>query len=267
MKHNQIIYSNTRLSYYTSGNGKPVLLMHGFAEDHSIWQHQITHLSKNYFVIAPDLFGTGNSEYLDKENTTLNTYAEAIKEIIKAEKIERFIMIGHSMGGYITLAYLELYPEDLAGIGLVHSTIFGDDEQKKEMRKKSITFIKTHGAESFLKTSIPGLYYDSPKFESEINSQIEKSSRIFEDALVQYYQAMLERPNATKMIEATHVPLLMIAGKHDLAVPFSQSLKQFHLSQLTYLKVLQSSGHMGIIEEPEAVNNFLTFFINNQTNY
>ena len=72
MKHNQIIYNNSRLSYYTYGNGKPLLLMHGFAEDHSIWKHQIDHLSKKYFVIAPDLFGVGNSEYLDNENMKLS---------------------------------------------------------------------------------------------------------------------------------------------------------------------------------------------------
>ena len=267
MDYKQIIYSDTRLSYYTSGTGKPVLLMHGFAEDHSIWKRQIHHLSKNYFVIAPDLFGAGNSEYLDKENTSIKTYAEAIKEIIQAEKIQRFIMIGHSMGGYITLAYLELYPEDLVGIGLVHSTIFSDDENKKQVRKKAIEFIKSHGGASFLKTSIPGLYFEVSKFEMEINAQIEKSATIIDESLIQYYQTMLDRSDSTALVQTATIPLMMIVGKHDQAVPFSQSLKQFHLSHLTYLKILQNSAHMGIIEEPEAVNQFLTFFVNNHSDY
>jgi len=267
MKHNHIIYCDAKLSYHTYGNGKPLLLMHGFAEDHSIWKHQIDHLSKKYFVIAPDLFGVGNSEYLDKENISIKNYAEAIKEIIKAEKIDRFIMIGHSMGGYITLAYLHLYPEDLAGIGLVHSTIFADDEIKKQVRQKAIEFIQSHGGASFLKTSIPGLYFDVSKFESDIHSQIEISTGINDEALIQYYQAMLDRQDATKWIQSTDVPLLMIVGKHDQAIPFSQSLKQFHLSNITYLKVLQNSAHMGMIEEPESINQFLTFFIENQSGY
>jgi len=267
MKHNHIIYCDAKLSYYTYGNGKPLLLMHGFAEDNSIWKHQIDHLSKKYFVIAPDLFGVGNSEYLDKENTTIKNYAEAIKEIIKAEKIDRFIMIGHSMGGYITLAYLHLYPEDLEGIGLVHSTIFADDENKKLVRQKAIEFIKSHGGASFLKTSIPGLYFDVSKFESDIHSQIEISTGINDEALIQYYQSMLNRQDATKWVQATDVPLLMIVGKHDKAIPFNQSLKQFHLSHLTYLKVLQSSAHMGMIEQPEVVNQFISFFVENQPGY
>ena len=267
MKHNQIIYSDTKLSYYTFGSGKPLLLMHGFAEDHTIWKHQIDYLSKKYFVIAPDLFGVGNSEYLDKENISIKSYAEAIKEIIKAEKIEQFIMIGHSMGGYITLAYLELYPEDLVGIGLIHSTIFADDENKKQVRRKAIEFIKSHGGSSFLKTSIPGLYSDVSKFEMEINAQIVKSTGLINEVLIQYYQAMLDRPDATKLVQATTIPLLLITGKHDQAVPFSQSLKQFHLSQLTYLKILQNSAHMGMIEATETVNQFISFFVENQPSY
>jgi pimeloyl-ACP methyl ester carboxylesterase len=267
MKHNQIIFRNTKLSYYTFGSGKPLLLMHGFAEDHSIWQHQIEHLSKNYLVIAPDLFGAGNSEYLNDENVSIESYAQAIKEIIKAEKIDRFIMIGHSMGGYISLAYLRLYPDDLAGIGFVHSTIFADDDQKVETRKKSIAFIKSHGGAAFLKTSIPGLYFDVKKFEKDINSQIEKSLQIKDQCLIQYYKAMLERPDGSDLIKKTNIPILLIAGKHDQAVTFSQSLKQFHLGKITYLKVLQNSAHMGMIEEPESITQFLTFFVENQSGY
>ena len=267
MKHNQIIFNDTKLSYYTFGSGKPLLLMHGFAEDHSIWRHQIELLSKKYFVIAPDLFGAGNSEFLNEENISIESYAIAIKEIIKAERIERFVMIGHSMGGYISLAYLMLYPEDLVGIGFVHSTIFADDEQKIETRKKSIAFIKSNGGAAFLKTSIPGLYFDVKEFEIDINAQIEKSIQIKDEALIQYYQAMLERPDASVLIKTTNIPILMIAGKHDQAVPISQSLKQFHLSKTTYLKVLQNSAHMGMIEEPESVNEFLTFFVENQPDY
>ena len=267
MKHKKIIYNNTLLSYYTFGNGKPLLLMHGFAEDHSIWKHQITHLSKKYFVIAPDLFGVGNSDFLDRGNVSIKTYAEAIKEIIKAEKIQQFIMMGHSMGGYITLAYLQLYPEDLAGIGLIHSTIFADDDNKKQVRQKAIEFIKTHGGFSFLKTSIPGLYFDVSKFESEIQSQIATSTGIVDEVLIQYYQAMLKRPDSTKLLQSTKIPLMIIAGKHDHAVPFSQSLKQFHLSQITYLKILQNSAHMGLIEESEAANQFISFFVENQPSY
>ena len=265
MNHKQIIYNNSRLSYYTFGNGKPLLLMHGFAEDHSIWKHQIDYLSKKYFVIVPDLFGAGNSDFLDSGNVSIKTYAEAIREIIKAEKIERFIMIGHSMGGYITLAYLHLYPEDLAGIGLIHSTIFADDDNKKQVRQKAIEFIKTHGGTSFLKTSIPGLYFDISKFEMEIKVQIEKSTRINDMALIQYYQAMLERPDSTKLAQSTNIPFLIIAGKHDQAVPFSQSLKQSHLSHLTCLKILQNSAHMGMIEEAETVNQFISFFVENHS--
>ena len=264
MNHKQIIYNNAVFSYYTSGNGKPVLLMHGFAEDHSIWNHQIKSLSEKYYVIAPDLLGTNKSTYLEKENVSIVDYAMAIKEIIIAEQIDKLVMIGHSMGGYIILAYLQLYPNDLLAIGLVHSSIFADDQQKKETRLKAMDFIRDNSGATFLKTSIPGLFYDTQKHVKDITLLIQKSMNITEKSLIQYYRVMRERPDQSQMISKVTIPVLIIAGIHDQAIPFSVSQKQFHVSPITYVKLLKKSAHMGMIEETENVNRFLSFFIDNQ---
>jgi pimeloyl-ACP methyl ester carboxylesterase len=264
MNHKQIIYNNAVFSYYTSGNGKPVLLMHGFAEDHSIWSHQIQSLSEKYYVITPDLMGTNKSTSLEKEKVSIVDYAMAIKEIIIAEQIDKLIMIGHSMGGYITLAYYKLYPEDLVAIGLVHSTIFADDHLKKEIRSKAIDFIREYGSNAFLKTSISGLFHDIQKHELDIKHMIQKSDCISEKSLIQYYQAMRERPDQSQLLSESKIPVMYIAGIHDQAVPFSVSQKQFHVSRISYVKILKKSAHMGMIEETENVNRYLSFFIDNQ---
>lgn len=264
MNYKQIIYKNAVFSYYTSGRGKPVLLMHGFAEDHSIWSHQIQSLSEKYYVIAPDLFGTNKSAHLEREKISIVDYATAIKEIIIAEQIDKLIMIGHSMGGYITIAYYKLYSEDLIAIGLVHSSIFADDEIKKELRSRAIDFIRENGSKAFLKTSIPGLFHDIQKHESDIKHLIQKSDCISEKSLIQQYQAMRERPDQSQLLSESKIPVMYIAGINDQAVPFSVSQKQFHVSPISYVKLLKKSAHMGMIEETENVNSYLSFFIDNQ---
>jgi pimeloyl-ACP methyl ester carboxylesterase len=166
-----ILFQNKKIFYRIEGKGKPVLLLHGFAEDGNIWNKQVKVLKENFLFIIPDLPGSGQSEILEGK-CTISDYAEVIKaiadevilKIIKKDK-EQFSLIGHSMGGYITLAFAEKYPKLLNSFGLFHSSAFADDEQKIATRKKGIEFIKKNGTELFLKTSVPNLFSVQTKKE------------------------------------------------------------------------------------------------------
>ena len=109
MKEKNIIYRQTQIVYKTTGTGSPVVLIHGFAEDSTIWDNQVDFLKDKYRLIIPDLPGSGKSELITNNDTSLEDYAAIIKQILDKEKIETCIMIGHSMGGYITLAFAEKY--------------------------------------------------------------------------------------------------------------------------------------------------------------
>ena len=263
MKRNTVYYKNTSLDYFTCGNGKPVLLMHGFAEDHSIWKNQIEHLSKSYFIIAPDLFGTGSSSFLEEKEIQIEDYAKGIKQILMAENITRFSMFGHSMGGYITLAYFELFPEDLISFGLVHSTAYADDTHKIEIRNKAIQFIQKNGSPSFLKTSIPALFYNPEKYQQEIKSLVNIGEKISSAYLIQYYEAMKNRQDKTALIQNTKTPVLFIAGNQDQAIPLARTLQQCHLPEMSVINILKNTSHMGMLENPESVNHILSFFLTN----
>ena len=145
----QIIFNGKKIFYNTEGSGKPVMLLHGFAEDGTIWNHQLKKLQEHFFVIVPDLPGSGFSELLEGE-IQMEDYADVVKTIINAElskkKRQQFTLIGHSMGGYITLAFAQKFPNLLNAFGLFHSTAYADDDVKKEIRKKGIEFIKNNGA-------------------------------------------------------------------------------------------------------------------------
>ena len=261
MFNKHISYQNTKINYSTYGIGKPVMLVHGFAEDSSVFELQVNNLKDNYFIIVPELPGIGKSEILDKEKVQIADYAAILKEIIDAEKIKCLTLIGHSMGGYITLAFAQKYPETLNGFGLLHSSAYADDEAKIATRRKAISFIEGNGTEAFLKTTIPNLFFDTEKSKEDIKTLIEKGNNFNPQVLIQQYNAMIERPDTTSILKTFNHPILFIIGEHDKAVPREQSLQQSHLPKIAYVHILPKTGHMGMIEEPETTNKYLREFL------
>ncbi len=262
-------FQNKKIYYRLVGKGNPVLLVHGFAEDGNIWKHQIDALKKNNLLIIPDLPGSGLSEMLDNK-ASIEDYAEVIKgladEVIakKGEQNDcRFSLIGHSMGGYITLAFAEKYPELLNSFGLFHSSAYADSEEKIATRKKAIDFISKNGTEAFVKTSVPNLFCEETKNEKPelITQLLDIAKTISPEALIQYYEAMIARPDRTTVLKTFTKPVLLIAGEFDTAVPLQASLEQFSMPTISMVHILRHSGHMGMWEEVKLSNSFLNDFL------
>ena len=172
-------------------------------------------------------------------------------------------LIGHSMGGYITLAFASRYPDYLSAIGLFHSSAFADSEDKKETRKKGIEFIRAHGAFEFLKNSTPNLFAPLSKDEKPklIDGFLRSLSNFSSRSLVSYYEAMMQRPDRTELLKTTQLPVLFVMGEYDNAVPLQDGLKQAHMPEKSYIHILHQSGHMGMFEEPENSNHILKQFL------
>jgi len=263
---NCIIFRNRPLFYRTLGTGDPVVLLHGFAEDGSIWNYLTGQIAKEFFVIVPDLPGSGHSVILDG-NPGMTDYASAVKAIVDKvlgdKPVKLFTLIGHSMGGYIALAFAEKYPDRLNGIGLFHSTAFGDTELKKEARKKGIDFITHNGVVPFLKTSVPNLFAEKSKKKKPwlIESILEQYRYFSPEALIQYYRAMIKRPDRRAVLQRFQKPVLFLIGKEDKAVTLHDSLEQSYLPPIAFIKVLQHSAHMGMVEERNKATAFLRQFL------
>ncbi len=270
MQQKTINYNGKKIVYRTQGEGIPLVLVHGFGEHGEIWNNQLEAFA-NYHLIIPDLPGSGESEMVD--DMSMEGMADVLEKIIVHELATIFfqaaepgsvIMIGHSMGGYITLAFAERKAAMLRGFGLFHSTAFADSDEKKETRRKGIDFIKTHGAFEFLKTITPNLYAPDSKQKApeKIQQHLDSARNFSGAALVNYYEAMIQRPDRTDILRNAKVPVLFIFGRHDTTAPLEDGLKQCYLPESSYVHILENSGHMGMVEQPTEANKHLLKYVN-----
>lgn len=287
------IYQSTAIDYQISGEGQPVVLLHGFAEAGSVWQHQIDFLKDHCQVIIPEWWqiigankdGGGRlrddgSFHLDlKSNfednieippttihqppTTIDSFADFIAYFIQQISKTPVILLGHSMGGYITFAVAEKYPHLLKGFGLVHSTAFADTAEKKETRKKNIDFIRTNGGTAFLKTSVPNLFNKTYKetHPTEVKALIDAGIQFPDATLVACCAAMMYRKDKTQVLKGSRLPILFILGEEDKAAPLADVMQQVHLAETSYFHLLQKVAHMGMWEAPKETNNIILTYI------
>ncbi len=270
MEIKNIIWEGSSVQYKIFGQGKTVILLHGFGEDSNVWEPQVEFLEQHFRLLVPDIPGSGQSQFV--ANAHIETYAEIVKAIIHNDisniaaddtRSTTVSLIGHSMGGYITLAFAEKYPQYLNSFGLFHSSAFADTEEKKETRKKAIGFIQDKGGYAFLKTSIPGLFTKEyyAKQPGIVEALIEDSKLFTDEALIQYYEAMIARPDRTAILKSFEHPILFLIGEHDPAVPLQSSLQQCHLPAQSHVHILSKSAHMGMLEETEKANKLLLQFL------
>lgn len=255
-----ITYKGSNICYYIFGKGLPVVLLHGFGENAGVWMGQIKAF-ESYQLIMPDLPGSGYSGMID--DMSMEGLAAAVYAILKQEEIEHCIMIGHSMGGYITLAFADQYKNMLWGFGLFHSTAYADTEEKKATRKKGIELMKEFGAYPFLKTIIPNLYSreTAEKTPEVIDEHLKSAQTAETTALIAYYQAMISRKDRRHLLKESSVPVLFVFGKEDKVVPLQDGLQQCYLPNLSYIHILTTSGHMGMQEEAKQTNVLLNHFL------
>lgn len=238
------------LHHEISGNGKkPLVLLHGFMENTTIWDEMEAHLSKDFILIKIDLPGHGKSKVY-QEIHTVELMAEKVKEVIDALKLEKINLLGHSLGGYVSLAFAEKFPEILESMTLFFSTTVADDEEKKAIRRRSIAVIDEN-FENFVKTSIPNLFSNNEKDilegKIELAKNIAKSTN--KEGVKAAQLGMAERPDRTEILENLDAKILIIAGKYDNAVKTENLLKI--IPEKTNIKTyVLDCGHNGHWEKP-----------------
>ncbi len=247
------------IHFFEKGSGQPLVLLHGFCESGRMWNTFAEQLSFHFRVLCPDLPGFGDSPIFG-DQITLEDVAMQLEEWMEETHINNPIVIGHSLGGYVALALLELMGSRIKAVGLFHSTAFSDDEDKKGMRNRTITFLKKHGAEKFVTSFVPPLFPENRREDlaSEIQAAIDDAKRSSLDGLIAFAGAMRDRKDRVEVLRNFAGPKLMIAGVEDTAVKIEASRAQKEVFSCYF--ELEGVGHMGMIEDAEKTLEVLREF-------
>lgn len=250
-----------KLFYRKFGTGPTLVLLHGFPESGVLWQQVWPELAGQFTVLVPDLPGSGQSA-LGVEKITMESMADAVNGMLEVENIDSAVFAGHSMGGYVSLAFAAKYGQKVRGLSMVHSTAYADDEEKKNNRRKAITLIRKGGREAFIRQMIPALFSPATKETRPgiIEKQVEGGLQLETESLIAYYEAMIERPERTDLLKASNFPMQWIMGKDDTVIPFTKGLQQCTLTSTNFVSVYSMCGHMSMLENGEELTKDLADF-------
>mgnify|MGYP001231122076 CR=1 FL=1 len=254
-------YKHFNIHYKHQGTGHTVVLIHGFTESLNIWNEFSERLSEFYHVVTVDLPGHGLSECVANVHT-MEIMADCIKTVLAELGIKECVIIGHSMGGYVTLAFAEENPAMVRGLGLFHSNAFPDSAETIKNRMRTNNIIKNNHF-NFLSEFIPSLFApaNQMKFVSEINAMVNESKRMSADAVIAANSGMAERPDRTHVLKNASCPVLFIAGKLDTRIPFDKVVEQIGMPNDSVALLLGDIAHMGYLEAKEKTYYAVKTFI------
>lgn len=257
-------YKNRKVHYTSSGSGPAVLLLHGFLEDLTMWDDLTREFSKKNRVVRIDLLGHGLTEN-QGEVHSMEDQAEMVKTLLEELKIDRYAVIGHSMGGYIALAMAELYPRDLTGLVLMNSTSLPDSADKKRNRDRAVEAVKNNH-KSFVRIAIPGLFApeNRDRFADRVKEVTEVALSIPPEGIVAALKGMKIRKNRSAIFKNGKYPKLMIIGRQDPALDLETLIPQTEFPGVE--TVTFDDGHMSHIENGDELKQNLLQFLERVSN-
>jgi pimeloyl-ACP methyl ester carboxylesterase len=247
--------------YRKMGAGPVAVLLHGFPESGTLWRNVWDHLAASYTLVIPDLPGSGNSKL--EGSASIEQMAEALKMILDEENIDKAVVIGHSMGGYAALAFADIFPQYVAGLTLVHSTPFADDDEKKQNRSKVIEIVAKGGKDAFLRTMVPGLFAEDflNNNEATVSEQVGNALTMSKEAVINFYTAMMEREERISVLNNLSFPVQWIIGAKDTLIPVKKILPLTHMSPVNFTSYYKDCGHMSMVEVPGELQNDIKEFL------
>lgn len=251
--------NNIDVAYREEGEGEPLLFIHGFCGSTSYWDKVIPALSDSNRVIAVDLPGHGESDIQNVD--TIESLASFVYDFLDALQVDKVTLFGHSLGGYITLAFAEKYPNRLNAFSLIHSTAFPDSEEAKEGRDAAIHTIDEKGIQTFIEGLVPKLF--SPSNSQDNQPLLEKTIQIGNstnpNGAKNALKAMRDRIDRREVLNNTDLPVLLVAGSEDQLIPPEKtfSAEGDHINEV----VLQNTGHMSMLEAPEELVKAIRLFL------
>lgn len=249
------------IAFSDTGKGRVLVLLHGFLGSHQVWEQTITNLSKSYRVIAIDLPGHGNSDCFGYVHS-MELIAKAVKAVMDNLRLKKYVIVGHSMGGYAGLAFADLFPDNLKGLCLFHSSAYADSEDKKRDRNRSIRVVKANH-HIYTTEVIKNLFAskNAKYLKTEIAFAQKIASAVSKRSIIAALEGMKDRPNRDVILGMVHYPVMMVIGELDNVLPYQQLLEQSELIKNKHLLYLEHDGHMGFLESPQQTHKALRKYL------
>ncbi len=261
--YNTIEYKNNTIRFKDEGIGPVIVLLHGYLESLEIWSEFSASLAVQYRVISLNLPGHGKSGVFGKVHT-MELLAQTVKSVMDFLNTDKYFMVGHSLGGYVALAFLELFPECLSGLSLFHSHPLADSNEAIENRKREKMLIEKGKKDLIYTVNIPIAFATDnlEKFSEQVNNAKEIARDIPGEGIVAVLNGMIKRPDRSDILARTSLPFLWILGRKDNYIPYEEIVKKIRLPQLGKLITLENSGHMGFMEEKKKSLDAIQGFLN-----
>jgi len=252
---NSIIVNGIKLSFTRRGKGRPLVLVHGFPLDSSSWNEIIPLLENEFDIIAPDLRGFGQSTTLVSVYT-ISDMADDLAGLLDSIGIEKTAIAGHSMGGYVALAFARKYPGRVNGLGLISSQAAADPPDRKEGRYKTAAEVDEKGVGVLAEAMTPKLSADV-RVQNFVRSLIQRQSKA---GLIGALKAMAERQDSTAIVPTFKFPMLLVHGDADALIPIDRSRDMKTAAPTAKLVELKGAGHMPMMEFAKETAEALRIF-------
>ncbi|KUO65228.1 MAG: alpha/beta hydrolase [Lutibacter sp. BRH_c52] len=254
-----LLHKNTNVHFTSIGKGNAVILLHGFLENSAMWNEIANILSKRNRVICIDLLGhgqTGNLGYIH----SMEDQANMVNTVLNHLRLRKYIFVGHSMGGYVALAFAKLFPESVKGLCLMNSTALPDSEEKKLSRDRAIKAIKKNH-KTFVRVAIPMLFSEKNReiYLKEIEQITQEALELSPQGIIAALEGMKIRKNQTSIYKTANFPIQMVIGKQDPALDYESLTSQTKNTKVNVIEF--PDGHMSHIENKNELTETLTSFI------
>lgn len=252
-------FKNTKISYTDQGKGNAVILLHGFLENSTMWDYLVPVLAKKNRVICVDLLGHGQTDCLGYIHS-IEDMADAVHQVISELKIRKAIIVGHSMGGYVALAFAELYPEMMKGLVLLNSTSRADSEERIANRTRAIKAVKQNYTAA-IRMSISNLFSEEnrEKLIAQIEWVREEALQTPLQGIIAAQEGMKLRKDREVILHFATYPILLILGKKDPVLNYEENVEQIegtHVKLVTF-----NDGHMSHIENQAELEKVMVGFL------
>lgn len=262
-QHRTLTLDDQTIHYRDEGrdNTKTIVLLHGFLQSLDVWSSYVLTYMHRLRVLTIDLPGHGHSS-LPAGGVTVETMAKQVKAVLDHAGVDQCVMVGHSMGGYVALAFADLYPYSLRGLGLVASHALPDSLQQQSAREAACRHVVENRA-SYVVDFIPSLFHESNRsaLSQEIKDLCDQCLETHADAIVASQNAMLQRPSRLHVLRNLEVPVLFVHGKGDKRLPIEVVLSQAMEPRHAEILLLDGAAHMPFIEQQEYVKPRICNFV------